>query len=52
MLLSNEDVERIKEAYDVYDLVELLDLTASDIIEAFDFKIAENETIVERITKG
>lgn len=49
MLLSMNDIERLQENFDVYDLVEMLNLTVDDLIDAFDFKIIENEEILERI---
>ena len=48
-LLSSEDIIRLQESFDVYDLVEMLGLTADDLIDAFDFKIVENDEILERI---
>jgi antitoxin component of RelBE/YafQ-DinJ toxin-antitoxin module len=48
-LLSFEDIERLQENFDVYDLVEMLGLTVDDLIDAFDYKIIENEEICERI---
>lgn len=49
MLLSVNEMERLRENFDVYDLVESLDLTVDDLIDAFDYKIVENEEILERI---
>lgn len=51
MILSLVDIERLKEAYDVYDLLELLDLSIDDLIDAFDYKIIDSEEILERITR-
>jgi hypothetical protein len=48
-VLSNETVRRLVETYDVYDLIEILSITASDIVDAFDYMILENEEILERI---
>lgn len=48
-LLSFNEMERLRENFDVYDLVEMLGLTVDDLIDAFDFKIVENGEILERI---
>jgi hypothetical protein len=48
-MLSNEDRERLVDLFDIYDLVEKLDLKAAEIIDAFDFKIEENAELLEAI---
>ena len=47
--LSSEDRERIKDLFDIYDLLEELDLTIDEFIDAFDYKISECSEIMNRI---
>jgi len=47
--LSSEDRDLIKDHYDIYDLIELLDVSVEEFIDAFDFKILESEEILEKI---
>lgn len=47
--LSSEDRERIKDQFDIYDLLEELDVSVDEFIDAFDFKIVENAEIMSRI---
>jgi Ca2+-binding EF-hand superfamily protein len=42
-------MERLRENFDVYDLVEMLNLSVNDLIDAFDYLIEENEEILDRI---
>lgn len=49
MLLSNEDRERIKDQYDIYDLIEVLDLSIEEFIDAFDFKLIDCPEVMEKI---
>lgn len=51
-MLSNEDRERIKDQFDIYDLVEVLDLPIDDFINAFDYLIVDNLEIMEKIGYG
>lgn len=51
-MLSNEERQRLNDLFDVYDLVEVLDLQAIDIIEAFEDRIELNEEVMEKITNG
>lgn len=47
--MSSEDRERIKDQFDIYDLLEELDVSVDEFIDAFDFKIVENAEIMSRI---
>lgn len=47
--LSSEDRERIKDQFDIYDLLEELDVSVDEFIDAFDYKIVENDEIMSRI---
>lgn len=49
MALDFEERLRIEENYDVYDLVEALDLTIGDLLEAFEDKIEGNLEILRHI---
>jgi sulfur carrier protein ThiS len=49
--LSSEDRERIKDQFDIYDLLEELDVSVDEFIDAFDFKIVENAEIMARISE-
>lgn len=49
MALEFEERNRIQDLFDVYDLVELLGLSAEDIIEAFEERIEVNKDILEKI---
>ena len=49
IMLSNEDRERVKDNYDIYDLIEVLDLSVEEFIDAFDYLIYENKEIMEKI---
>lgn len=49
--LSSEDRERIKDQFDIYDLLEELDVSVDEFIDAFDFKIVENAEIMVRISE-
>lgn len=49
--LSSEDRERIKDQFDIYDLLEELDVSVDEFIDAFDFKIVENVEIMSRISE-
>ena len=49
--LSSEDRERIKDQFDIYDLLEELDVSVDEFIDAFDYKIVENEEIMVRISE-
>ena len=49
--LSSEDRERIKDQFDIYDLLEELDVSVDEFIDAFDFKIVENAEIMSRISE-
>ena len=48
-MLTNEERELIKDRYDIYDLIEILDISVEEFIDAFDFKIDENEQIRENL---
>lgn len=48
-MLSNEDRERIKDQFDIYDLIEVLDLSVEEFIDAFDFKLSECEEVLIKI---
>lgn len=48
-LLTTSEMERLRENFDVYDLVEMLNLSVNDLIDAFDYLIEENEEILDRI---
>lgn len=50
--LSSEDRERIKDLFDIYDLLEELNLTIDEFIDAFDYKISECEEIMDKIGYG
>ena len=52
MLLSNEERQRIVDLFDIYDLIELLDLDVEEFIDAFDFKIVECEEIMRKVIEG
>ena len=47
--LSNTERQLILDMFDVYDLVEMLGLTAEELIDAFDFKVLDNVEIMEAI---
>ena len=49
--LSSEERERIKDQFDIYDLLEELDVSVDEFIDAFDFKIVENAEIMARINE-
>ena len=49
MLLSSEEYMHLVDQYDVYDLIEALDLNVQHIIDAFDYLIVENEEIMDKI---
>jgi hypothetical protein len=49
VILSNEERERIKDTHDIYDLIESLGLSVEEFIDAFDYLIADNEEIMEKI---
>jgi len=48
-MLTNEERELVKDLYDIYDLIEILDISVDEFIDAFDFKIDENEAIREKL---
>jgi hypothetical protein len=49
MALEYEERLRIEEFFDVYDLVEILDLSIRDLIEAFEDKLEQNAEVLEKI---
>lgn len=49
MQLSYAEQIKVEENFDVYDLVEALDLSTQDIIEAFDDKIVDNKDVMRKI---
>jgi hypothetical protein len=51
MALSHVEIERIFDFYDVYDLVEILDLSVKDIVYMFEEKIEDCEEIMERVSE-
>jgi hypothetical protein len=51
MALSHVERERIFDFYDVYDLVEILDLSVKDIVYMFEEKIEDCEEIMERVSE-
>jgi hypothetical protein len=48
-MLSSEERQLLMDKFDVYDLVEALDLSSAEIIDAFDFKIVDNPELMESI---
>lgn len=48
-MLTSEERHRVWDRYDVYDLVELLNLDAADIVEAFDDLVEDNLEIMREI---
>lgn len=51
-MLTNEERERIKDQFTIYDLLEELDITMDDFIDHFDWLIEDTEEIMTRITEG
>lgn len=49
-MLRNDEIERIKDNFDIYDLLEELDISIDEFIDAFDFKIVINHEIMNRIS--
>lgn len=49
-VLTNEDRERIKDQYDIYDLIEVLDLSIEEFIDVFDFKLIDCHEVMEKIS--
>lgn len=49
MALSYEEQARIQDLFDVYDLVEILDLSVEDVLVAFEDKIEGNVDLMEKI---
>ncbi len=49
VLISNEERQRITDLFDIYDLLEELDISIDEFIDAFDFKIIESVSIMEKI---
>lgn len=50
-MLTNEERELLQDRFDVYDLVEMLGLTAAEIIDAFDTKVEDCEELMEAISE-
>lgn len=51
-MLTNEERELLNDRFDVYDLVEMLGLTAAEIIDAFDTKIEDCPELMEAIEES
>jgi hypothetical protein len=49
MALEYEERLRVQELFDVYDLIEVLDLSVLDILDAFEEKIEGNVEVLEKI---
>lgn len=49
MLTDKERVE-IAEVFDIYDLVEMLDLTIEEFIDVFDYLIVDCNEIMNKVT--
>lgn len=49
MAINHEERQKLQDLFDVYDLIEILDLEASDIIDSFEDQIEANVEIMERI---
>lgn len=49
MLISNEERQRITDLFDIYDLLEELDISVEEFIDAFDYKIVECNEIMEKV---
>ena len=50
-MLTNEERELLQDRFDVYDLVEMLGLTAAEIIDAIDTKVEDCEELMEAISE-
>lgn len=50
-MITNEERERIIDQFDIYDLVELLDISVGEFIDVFDFKIVECDEIMEKVNE-
>lgn len=48
-MLTSEERELIKDNFDIYDLIEELDISIEEFIDAFDTLIEDNDNIMSRI---